>query len=162
MANRLSWPGVKRCLLTISGILYAWVVLGNVVGHILAFRFFFTFWQATDRLVLCYPSFSLGGYYTNCENWWADLFWLVTVKIPGLVWNTFSIAGGFTLISLDQLHLRYFINSLPFWALGLFIFGFIMFPGMLYWKQQNIRGYYLLNTLLVLLILWGIYAYYMG
>ena len=119
---------MKHCLFTLSGWLFLWVVLGNVLGEILVLL--------SDGHGTCYPQKTWGGYETQCENTMATIGWLLLVGIPGLAIEILATCFGFFILSIKTLSADHFFSSLHWlmFALPMMLF---MITGFLYCKKRS-------------------------
>ena len=134
------FPKLKSNLFAFSGLLYAWLVLGNVIGYGLAYPYIEEVQQYNseheEMLQECYPHLIWGGYETNCQSQVAQIAYFIVIGIPGAVMTIFGTCFGFLYKSLLDQRYDWLIEAVFLFLWVLPVILLIIIPGFFYWKKK--------------------------
>jgi hypothetical protein len=135
------FPKLKSNLFAFSGLLYAWLVLGNVIGYGLAYPYIEEVQQYNseheEMLQECYPHLIWGGYETNCQSQVAQIAYFIVIGIPGAVMTIFGTCFGFLYKSLLDQRYDWLIEAVFLFLWVLPVILLIIIPGFFYWKKNQ-------------------------
>ncbi len=150
------FPKLKSNLFAFSGLLYAWLVLGNVIGYGLAYPYIEEVQQYNseheEMLRECYPHLGWGGYETNCQSQVVQALYFITIGIPGIIASIFGICFGFLYRSFFDWRYDYFIEAtfLFLWVLPVILL--IIIPAFFYWEKKSKIICMLLNIIFIIFV----------
>jgi hypothetical protein len=148
------FPKLKSTLFAFSGILYAWLVLGNVIGYGLAYPYIEEVQQYNseheEMLRECYPHLIWGGYETNCESQIAQIAYFIAVGIPGAIMTIFGTCFGLLYKNWLDFEDDWFFEGL-YWLLWVLpIVLLVIIPGSFYWKNKSKIIFIILNIIFII------------
>jgi hypothetical protein len=152
---------IKKHLFTLVGFLYAWMVLGNMVGWSVASIYkeehSAYYEEYNKRPETCRPYFMWGGYEVHCKSEVADWIWTITVGIPGLLTSILATCFGLLYKNAMSQNDDWFMEGVLWIPWTLPIILLIIIPGCCYWrKKSKILFYFLLIVFAYILQWWTV------